>query len=71
MAEIEHINHNTSIFRFELPKGHVAGLPIASCVVVKHAEEGAKPVIRPYTPVSESDVSFFFFSALLYLFVLN
>ncbi|GAA5815945.1 hypothetical protein MFLAVUS_009464 [Mucor flavus] len=55
LAEVKPINHNTSLFRFELPKGHVAGLPIASCVVVKHAEEGAKPIIRPYTPVSESD----------------
>ena len=61
MAEIKPVTHDTSIFRFELPKGHVAGLPIASCVVVKHAQEGEKAVIRPYTPVSEADVSDFCF----------
>ncbi|KAG2210286.1 hypothetical protein INT47_003271 [Mucor saturninus] len=55
LAEIKPITHDTSLFSFELPKGHVAGLPIASCVVVKHAVEGGKPIIRPYTPVSESE----------------
>jgi cytochrome-b5 reductase len=57
LAEVEKINHNTSIFRFELPKDHIAGLPVATCLVVKHTPEGEKPIIRPYTPVSKSEVS--------------
>lgn len=55
LAEIKPVSHNTSIFRFELPKDHVAGLPIASCIMVKRP--GNDGVTRPYTPISESDVS--------------
>jgi cytochrome-b5 reductase len=58
LAEIEPISHNTSIFRFELPKDHIAGLPVASCIFFKHLGENGKNIIRPYTPVSESDVSY-------------
>lgn len=57
LADIQKINHNTSVFRFELPEpSQVAGLTVASCLLTK-AKVGAegKPVIRPYTPISKPD----------------
>jgi hypothetical protein len=44
------------VFRFALPEGHASGLPVASCVVAKHTPAEGKPIIRPYTPVSEEEV---------------
>lgn len=49
-------------FIFELPEDQASLLPITSCVVVKSSDPEAlkddkgKPVVRPYTPVSPSDV---------------
>ncbi|THH10524.1 hypothetical protein EW146_g8349, partial [Bondarzewia mesenterica] len=54
-------NHNTSTFVFELPNNEASLMPIASCVVVKSSDPEAlkdkngKPVIRPYTPISQPD----------------
>ncbi|KAI8075361.1 uncharacterized protein B0P05DRAFT_547205 [Gilbertella persicaria] len=53
LIEVEPVSHDTKLFRFAIPEGTSAGLPVASCVVVKHQEEGKKPIIRPYTPVSD------------------
>lgn len=53
------VNHNTKIFRFELPEGHVLGTFTASCVVVK-AEIDGKTVIRPYTPISKPNAVGYF-----------
>ena len=54
-------NDNTSTFIFELPDNQASLLPVASCVVVKSADpealvgDNGKPVIRPYTPISQPD----------------
>lgn len=47
--------HNTSRFTFELEEGQTLGMNVTSCVVTKFVKEDGKPVIRPYTPVSDSD----------------
>ena len=54
-------NDNTSTFIFELPDNQASLLTVASCVVVKSADpealvgDNGKPVIRPYTPISQPD----------------
>ncbi|KAH8597508.1 NADH-cytochrome b5 reductase [Bisporella sp. PMI_857] len=55
LDSVEIINHNTKKFRFALPEeDQVSGLQIASALLTKHkGPEMAKPVIRPYTPVSD------------------
>ncbi|KAL9556057.1 hypothetical protein MBANPS3_002053 [Mucor bainieri] len=55
LLEVQPVSHNTSVFRFALPEGHASGLPVASCVVAKHTPAEGKPIIRPYTPVSEEE----------------
>ncbi|KAI0328431.1 cytochrome-b5 reductase [Cubamyces sp. BRFM 1775] len=64
LKKIEPYNHNTAKFIFELPPDTASLLPVASCVVVKSSPEAenalvdakGKPVIRPYTPISPSDL---------------
>lgn len=53
LREVIPINHNTNVYRFDLPPGKYLGLPTASCVVTK-GPLGAdgKPIIRPYTPIT-------------------
>lgn len=55
LDDVEIINHNTKRFRFKLPEEDmVSGLHVASAVLAKYKPEGAeKPVIRPYTPISD------------------
>ncbi|KAF9016197.1 cytochrome-b5 reductase [Hymenopellis radicata] len=54
-------NHNTSTFVFELPNNDASLMPVASCLVVKSSDPEAlldpkgKPIIRPYTPISQPD----------------
>lgn len=57
LESVENINHNTKKFRFALPnKDDVSGLQIASALLTKYkGPEMEKPVIRPYTPVSDED----------------
>ncbi|KAF9535725.1 cytochrome-b5 reductase [Crepidotus variabilis] len=61
LKKVEPYNHNTARFVFELPNNEASLIPITSCLVVKSSDPEAlktkdgKPVIRPYTPVSESD----------------
>ncbi|CAO3686785.1 unnamed protein product [Rhizopus stolonifer] len=55
LLSVEKVSHDTNIFRFALPENQNAGLPVASCVVVRHQVEGDKPIIRPYTPISEDE----------------
>ncbi|GAA5824594.1 hypothetical protein JCM11251_000488 [Rhodosporidiobolus azoricus] len=53
------ISPNTAIYRFELPKGRVLGLPIGQHVSVS-ATIGGKLIQRSYTPTSsDDDVGFF------------
>jgi cytochrome-b5 reductase len=62
LRKIEPYNHNTSKFIFELPDRQASLLPIASCLVVKSSDseamkdEKGNPIIRPYTPISPSDL---------------
>jgi cytochrome-b5 reductase len=48
-------------FIFELPNNEASLLPVASCLVVKSSDPEAlkdangKPIIRPYTPISQPD----------------
>jgi cytochrome-b5 reductase len=55
LESVENINHNTKKFRFALPEvDAVSGLHIASALLTKYkGPEMEKPVIRPYTPVSD------------------
>ncbi|ELR15870.1 oxidoreductase NADbinding domain containing protein [Acanthamoeba castellanii str. Neff] len=65
LVEVEDLTPNTRRLRFALPsRDHVLGLPVASCVVTKaNIGENGKPVIRPYTPVTndKSDKGYFDF----------
>ena len=55
LDSVEKLNHNTKRFRFSLPNSDdVSGLQIASALITKYkGPEMEKPVIRPYTPVSD------------------
>ncbi len=55
LESVENVNHNTKKFRFALPESdQVSGLQVASAIVTKYkGPEMEKPVIRPYTPVSD------------------
>lgn len=55
LKDVETVNHNTKRFRFALPEEDmVSGLHVASALLTKVKPEGAeKPVLRPYTPISE------------------
>ncbi|KAL6713752.1 NADH-cytochrome b5 reductase [Lecanora helva] len=57
LDSVSEINHNTKKFRFALPNSDdVSGLQIASALITKYKGPGMeKPVIRPYTPVSDED----------------
>ncbi|KAH7138613.1 hypothetical protein B0J11DRAFT_555320 [Dendryphion nanum] len=57
LEKSEIINHNTKKLIFRLPEDDMeSGLPVASAVITKYkGPEMQKPVIRPYTPVSDVD----------------
>ncbi|KAI4137356.1 MAG: hypothetical protein L6R39_007332 [Caloplaca ligustica] len=57
LESVEEVSDNTKRFRFALPdKDDVSGLQIASALLTKYkGPEMEKPVIRPYTPVSDED----------------
>ena len=59
LDSIENLSHNTKKFRFKLSsEDAVSGLPIASALITKYkGPEMEKPVIRPYTPVSDEGTS--------------
>jgi len=60
LDEVETYNHNTKKFRFKLPEEDmVSGLQVASAILAKFQPQGAeKPVVRPYTPVSDEGECF-------------
>jgi len=62
LESVEMINHNTKKFRFALPENdQVSGLHVASAILTKYkGPEMEKPVIRPYTPVSDEGEEGFF-----------
>ncbi|KAF2751478.1 ferredoxin reductase-like protein [Sporormia fimetaria CBS 119925] len=57
LEKSELVNHNTKRLIFSLPEEDMeSGLPVASAVITKYkGPEWEKPVIRPYTPVSDVD----------------
>ncbi|KAL9577513.1 MAG: hypothetical protein Q9203_007433 [Teloschistes exilis] len=57
LESVEEVNHNTKKFRFALPEENdVSGLDVASALLTKYkGPEMEKPVIRPYTPISDED----------------
>ncbi|CRG90332.1 cytochrome-b5 reductase [Talaromyces islandicus] len=57
LGAIEVLSHNTKKFRFEFEDPEaVSGLHVASALITKFKPAGAeKPVIRPYTPVSDEE----------------
>jgi len=56
IAQIMQLNHNTKVFRFQLPEGTTLSLPIASYILIKApTKEGEQELIRPYTPVSTTE----------------
>ncbi|RKU44566.1 NADH-cytochrome b5 reductase [Coniochaeta pulveracea] len=60
LEDIEIINHNTKRFRFKLPEeDQVSGLTACSAILTKFTPEGGKPVVRPYTPISDEDAKGF------------
>lgn len=58
LDQVETINHNTKKFRFKFPEEEsVSGLNVASALITKYkGPQTEKPVIRPYTPVSDEGV---------------
>jgi cytochrome-b5 reductase len=62
LETVEDVNHNTKRFRFKLPEDDmVSGLVVASAILTKFKPEGAeKPIIRPYTPISDEGKCLFY-----------
>jgi cytochrome-b5 reductase len=63
LAEVNKINHDTSLFRFKLDgENDVAGLHTASCVITRYpiTKKDGTPgfIIRPYTPTSKEEVKY-------------
>ncbi|KAG0341343.1 NADH-cytochrome b5 reductase [Podila humilis] len=57
LKHVEKLTPNTSRFVFELADNQVLGMDVTSCVVTKFVKEDGKPVIRPYTPTSDHDLT--------------
>lgn len=57
LEKSEVVNHNTKKLTFKLPEEDMeSGLPVASAVITKYKGPAMeKPVIRPYTPISDVD----------------
>jgi len=57
LDHVEIVNHNTKKFRFKLPdEDMTSGLHVASALITKYKGPNMeKPVIRPYTPISDVD----------------
>uniref|UniRef100_A0AAQ4QEM9 Cytochrome-b5 reductase n=1 Tax=Gasterosteus aculeatus aculeatus TaxID=481459 RepID=A0AAQ4QEM9_GASAC len=47
------VNHNTHVFRLQLPRGTVMHVPVGKHVYLKALAQGTE-VVRPYTPVDQS-----------------
>ncbi|KAF5204204.1 Nadh-cytochrome b5 reductase-like protein [Thalictrum thalictroides] len=65
LTEKARVSHNTQLFRFSFDPTAKLGLDIASCLLTRapqgeNAEGKTKYVIRPYTPISDSDAKGYF-----------
>ena len=61
-------NHDTSIFRFQLPGGEKnLNLPIGAFLLVlgKDCEHGGGDAIRPYTSITPDDLAFGYFEIIV------
>lgn len=60
LDNVENLSHNTKKFRFKLDdENSVSGLPVASALLTKYkGPEMEKPVMRPYTPVSDEGMQY-------------
>lgn len=60
LVSVDMLNHNTGVFRFQIPKDQSASTPTASFVITRFGDGQNDPISRPYTPISkESDKGFF------------
>lgn len=58
---IQQINHNTKVFRVELPSPqHETGMQVASCIMVQGKDREGKTVARPYTPTTTTNTKGYF-----------
>ncbi|KAH8618607.1 Oxidoreductase FAD binding domain [Trypanosoma vivax] len=49
-------SHNTKVFRFALPEADMPlNLDVSSVLTVRYTDENGKDVLRPYTPINNSD----------------
>ncbi|KAL2154239.1 hypothetical protein VTH82DRAFT_2915 [Thermothelomyces myriococcoides] len=57
LEDVEIVNHNSKRLRFRLPEDDmVSGVHFTSAILTKFKPaDGGKPVIRPYTPISDED----------------
>ncbi|EEA21627.1 NADH-cytochrome b5 reductase, putative [Talaromyces marneffei ATCC 18224] len=56
LADIEVVSPDTKRYRFEFEdKEAVSGLHVASALLTKYAPPEGKPILRPYTPISDED----------------
>lgn len=61
LREVIDYNHNTKIFRFNLPSSiHTTGMTIASCIRVMFKNEDGDEVSRAYTPITLEDQQGYF-----------
>lgn len=67
LIEIEEISHDVKRFRFGLPEGHRAGLPVGQHISLKYVDAEGKTVSRSYTPTSsDDDIGFIDFVVKIY-----
>lgn len=55
LSKIDQLTANTKLFRFKLEKNQVLGLPVSGLIMAKVVDADGNEIVRPYTPVSESD----------------
>ncbi|GMM51909.1 cytochrome-b5 reductase [Starmerella bacillaris] len=53
IKETKFVSHNVKEITLELPADNTLGGKVAYMVLFKHIGENGKPIIRPYTPISE------------------
>ena len=49
-------SHDSKIFEFGLPDGLSLSLPTCACILLQAETGGEEPVVRPYTPISDSSM---------------
>lgn len=57
LIEKQVLSHDVKLFRFELPKDKVLGLPIGQHISLKYIDEEGKEIIRSYTPTNADETN--------------